>query len=83
MILFRDIKCKILDSKVITKDKKMYYIIKVYFNFSDKVYSIFVDKDTFEKFISNYIDDDNILDYLLINIDSKGSLTFAIKKEKE
>ncbi len=83
MILFRDIKCKILDSKVITKDKKMYYIIKVYFNFSDKVYSIFVDKDTYDKFLSNYIDDDNILDYLLINIDSKGTITFAIKKEKE
>ena len=80
MVSFKNIKVKILDTKVYNKNNKFYYIIKLFINFSDNVYNVFVTKDIYDEIMINNIDDDNILDYLLIYVDSKGVITFSIKK---
>lgn len=80
MVSFKNIKAKILDTKVFNKDNKFYYIIKLFINFSDNVYNVFVSKEIYDEIMISNIDDDNILDYLLIYVDSKGVITFSIKK---
>lgn len=61
---------QILDTKEVKKDKKIYYIIKLYISFSDVVITAFVSQDTYLKICTGEITNDNIKDFLHFSVDS-------------
>lgn len=73
-----DIKCSILDTREVKKNDKTYYLVKLWLNFSDVVYTVFVSKETLYNISTGVIASDNLINYLHFRVDSSGKFSVSI-----
>ena len=74
----QNFKCCILSTREVNKNNKVYYIVKLWLDFSDIVLNVFVSKDIYTNIINSIIDNDNILNYLHFRVDSNGKFLVSI-----
>lgn len=73
-----DIKCNILDTREVKKNDKTYFLVKLWLNFSDVVYTVFVSKETLYNISTGVITSDNLINYLHFRVDSSGKFSVSI-----
>ena len=70
---------KILSSESIEKQNKIYYIVKLYIEFSECVFSCFVDKNTYDLIKNKTVNDTNVIEHLFFKIDKDMKCHVFIK----
>lgn len=70
---------KIVSVEKFEKDNKVYYVVKLYIDFSDVIITSFVSKDIFEKIKNNTINDTNVIEHLYFKIDKDMKCHIFIK----
>lgn len=73
-----NIKACILDYREVKKDNKEYYIVTLWLNFSEVIFSVFVSKNTSNNILSGVINSDNITNYLHFRVGSDKKLHVSI-----
>ena len=74
----QNIKCCILSTREVNKDNKVYYIVKLWLDFSDLIITVFVSKSIYNDILNKIIDNDNLLNYLHFRVDSSGKFSVSI-----
>lgn len=74
----QNIKCCILSTREVNKNNKVYYIVKLWLDFSDLIITVFVSKSIYNDILNKIIDNDNLLNYLHFRVDSNGKFLVSI-----